>query len=115
MPHRPMWTGGGRRSCAASTSNTPSTVQANLGLDPPEDPDLAAADRWTWLIITAHTHCTWPDHWSPTYAAPGNAPQRCTSVAKQPTSGSVLTDPLLTRSLAPRLVQDHRPTKMALR
>ena len=25
-----------------------------LGLDRPQDPRPAAADRWTWLIITAH-------------------------------------------------------------
>ena len=28
-------------------------VQTDPGLDPPEDPTPAAADRWTWLIITA--------------------------------------------------------------
>ena len=46
----------GRRSCAASTSNTPSGSSSRpSGWTTPKLRDPAAADRWTWLIIAAHT------------------------------------------------------------
>ncbi len=36
--------------------------------------DPAAADRWTWLIITTHASSGSPARWPPTCACPGNAP-----------------------------------------
>ena len=53
---RTTWTAGGRRSCAASTSNTPSGCsKQTLGWTAPKIRTPAAADRWTWLVIAAHT------------------------------------------------------------
>lgn len=49
--------------------------QADARLDPPEARTPDAADRWTWLIITAHTQLRLGAHSSRTSAAPGNGPQ----------------------------------------
>ena len=44
----------GRRSCAASTSSTPSRfLKQHLGWTKPKLRDPHAADRWTWLVIAA--------------------------------------------------------------
>ena len=46
----------GRRSCAASTLNTPSGCSNRPSAGPPRSSATPhAADRWTWLIIAAHT------------------------------------------------------------
>jgi hypothetical protein len=37
----------------------------------------AAADRWTWLVLAAHTNCGWPDPSPPTCIGP--ASDRCRS------------------------------------
>ena len=49
------WTGCGRRSCAASTSSTPSACSSRSSAGPPRrSATPRAADRWTWLIIACH-------------------------------------------------------------
>jgi hypothetical protein len=53
-PYLPTWTGAGRRSCAASTWNTFRLFKQLLGWTTLKIRDPAAADRWTWLIITTH-------------------------------------------------------------
>ena len=51
-----MWTAGGRRSCAASTSSTPSGCSSRPSAGPHRrSATPTAADRWTWLLIAAHT------------------------------------------------------------
>jgi hypothetical protein len=50
----------GRRSCADSTWNTLSDGQADARLDPSAPPHPAAADRWIWLVIAAHTQLRLP-------------------------------------------------------
>ena len=54
-PPRPRSTGPGRRTCAASTSNTRSGSSSRPSAGPPRLRDPVAADRWTWLIIAAYT------------------------------------------------------------
>ena len=55
-PPPPTSTAAGRPSCAASTSNTPSGCSSRPSAGPaPKIRDPDAADRWTWLIIAAHT------------------------------------------------------------
>ena len=50
-------------------------VQADPRLDRPEDPrPRSAADRWTWLIIAAHTQLRLARPWPPTCAGPGRDP-----------------------------------------
>ena len=53
-PTLTRWTVPGRRSCAASTSNTRSVPETGSRLDPAEAARPAAADRWTWLILACY-------------------------------------------------------------
>ncbi len=76
-PPRPMWTAGGRPSCAVSTSNTPSGCSSRPSAGPPRR--SATPTR-----PTAGPGCSspptpnyaWPDRWSPTCADPGRDPPR---------------------------------------
>ena len=73
----PTWTAAGRRSCAASISNTCSGSSSRSSAGPaPKLRDPAAADRWTWLILAATPSSGSPAIWPTTCACPGSGPPR---------------------------------------